>query len=831
MIHGSSVFISAADARQSPVGDKTVHTEIRKIEDCILDAVNFGFFETTVSNYTPMTYSTPTVSDVWTVNTTNDQLYIPNHGFKNGDTVVVRSTNVLPAPLNSTSYYYIVYIDIDHVKLANSYVNAMAGRPVSIDITSSLTDILLTNQGNGYLYPPSVTLSGGNSSVTATAMSYLASWGSVVGISTLTSGTGYVDQPTIQIVAEGAGATAGVITYTTVGLSINNAGTDYHAGDLLSISGGSGIPTTALIVSVDSSGAILAANIANPGAYTTLPTLTGAATTVMPGGGTGATINLTMGIYSIAVSSGGSNYSAPPLIIVNDPSGVGVAASAILVGGNVNSINITNPGYGYVGVTSITLTSGSGATAVASLQPVGINSVVLTNNGGYTYSIAPSVTINSVGAGAVAGNVYMSVSSCNIVSPGAGYNQNDILLVSGGTASINATIRVVSVDQYGSILTYVLNSCGSYSILPNPVSNPVTGGTGIQASFNLSFGVGSVLIQSAGSNYVIPPIVNVDAPTGYGETAIIRSALTSGNVTALTIIKNGFGYTNVPNVTITNGSGATAQAVLSPTTLSNITITNQGSGYTYANIIITGGGASSNATANVTVVGGNVSNITITSVGAGYTSPPTIIITGNGIGATAIGQLSYTPVTSISVLSSGSGYNTPPTVTVGGSATAVSTLQSTGVDRIVVTNQGSNYTSDPIVYVIPGTYQISSPTAPTLVSQRGFSLASIAVSTPGVNYTSVPNVTIGEPQISGSIQATANAYIGAGSGTFALQLYPTSMDYFKVWKRYTVSNDQLIRPYNERMESVISYFTNLGYKIVRQINPINTSTMMWHIKW
>ena len=69
------------------------------------------------------------------------------------------------------------------------------------------------------------------------------------------------------------------------------------------------------------------------------------------------------------------------------------------------------------------------------------------------------------------------------------------------------------------------------------------------------------------------------------------------------------------------------------------------------------------------------------------------------------------------------------------------------------------------------------------------------------------------------------------TGTFVLVPYPTSRDYYAAWKGTSLSNNQLSRPYTERMDTVITYFTNLGYTINRLTNPVTRNTITWSLQW
>jgi hypothetical protein len=185
----------------------------------------------------------------------------------------------------------------------------------------------------------------------------------------------------------------------------------------------------------------------------------------------------------------------------------------------------------------------------------------------------------------------------------------------------------------------------------------------------------------------------------------------------------------------------------------------------------------------------------------------------------------------IALTSSGSGYNSVPSVSISGNATASAVMTGTGIDRIVVTNSGSNYVADPLVYLIPGSNQVTAPVPPVMTAQRGFSISNISIVSSGVDYTSTPNVVITAPSMPFGVQATATATIGAGSGMFGVKPYPASRDYFKAWKSQPLSNEQFSRPYIERMDTVINYFTNLGYTINRITNASTNVTITWKIQW
>ena len=425
----------------------------------------------------------------------------------------------------------------------------------------------------------------------------------------------------------------------------------------------------------------------------------------------------------------------------------------------------------------------------------------------------------------------MTVVNLQLVSKGSNYQSGDSLLVSGGVVTRNAWIKVQTVDSFGGILTYTLEDGGEFTSLPGTVNNPVVGGSGTLAAFNLLMGVSSISVQTAGSGYIAPPVVTISNPSGIGQTALARAVLNSGSVDSFVIEKSGYGYTSIPTVSLSNGSSATAEAFLMPTTIDYIDIISPGSAYTYATVTATGGGATIDATLSANIVGGEIQSITVVTPGVGYTGTPEISIIGDGNGAQAGAVLVATPLANISVTNSGNGYNVPPLVQIDGAATAVSLLNGTGVDVIVVDNIGDNYVADPIIYLIPGINQPTQPISPVLVPLRAYSVSSISLTNTGQGYSSVPQVTLSAPFFAVGTPATAVATLGTGTGTFTLNPYYNSRDYFAAWKGLSLTNSQLARPYNERMDTIVAYFTNLGYTINRLTNPATNNTLMWSVQW
>ncbi len=160
--------------------------------------------------------------------------------------------------------------------------------------------------------------------------------------------------------SQGSGATAhAVLAAISAGIGVGSLG--YNIGDILTVSGGVGTPATFEVTDVDVDGAILDVEIVNPGAYTELPAYP-ATTTVVPAGGTGATLDITYTVSSVVVDNGGVDYSSP---VVSFGSGA-ATATAIATAGAVTSVTVTLGGSYTIAVPEVTITeTGSGVTEFA----------------------------------------------------------------------------------------------------------------------------------------------------------------------------------------------------------------------------------------------------------------------------------------------------------------------------------------------------------------------------------------------------------------------------------------------------------------------------------
>lgn len=137
-------------------------------------------------------------------------------------------------------------------------------------------------------------------------------------------------------------------------------------------------------------------------------------------------------------------------------------------------------------------------------------------------------------------------------------------------------------------------------------------------------------ITLAGVDYVTPPRVDINDPTGSG--ALGRCFL---KVVSAAQISGGTGYTGATAVSFVGG--------LKPATVPHFQ-TPQGGGVA--------------ATGHATIVAGVITAIVVDTPGSGYTSPPQIVITDSGGGSGAVFRAQM-GIDGLEVVRPGSGYTAP----------------------------------------------------------------------------------------------------------------------------------------------------------------------------
>lgn len=152
---------------------------------------------------------------------------------------------------------------------------------------------------------------------------------------------------------------------------------------------------------------------------------------------------------------------------------------------------------------------------------------------GGTFTSIPTFTIAAPpGSGSTATGTVATMGMRiirNINTAGSGYAVDDILTVSGGTGTA-ATIRVTEVTVTGGITSAVVETAGSYSVLPaSPFA--VTSGA---AEFQAGYKILTCTVGGGGSNYpqFPPPLITVDTAAMIRRSKLIPT-MTASNAALL----------------------------------------------------------------------------------------------------------------------------------------------------------------------------------------------------------------------------------------------------------------------------------------------------------
>jgi hypothetical protein len=167
---------------------------------------------------------------------------------------------------------------------------------------------------------------------------------------------------------------------------------------------------------------------------------------------------------------------------------------------------------------ALTLTAAATGFAVAG----GTSSKTLTVSGDATIDQAVAVASSPTFLGATIDaqpSLEQIVSSFAVTAGGSGYAVNDILTLVGGTSSVVASAKVLTVDGSGVVLTVQVNAVGSYSVQPaSPVATTVNpaGGSNCTLTPTWSRYAGTIVVDS--TNHRVG--FGTSSPTGLIEVTI-----------------------------------------------------------------------------------------------------------------------------------------------------------------------------------------------------------------------------------------------------------------------------------------------------------------------
>ena len=389
------------------------------------------------------------------------------------------------------------------------------------------------------------------------------------------------------------------------GVDLTSVGYNYSSTPSYTVFGGSG---SGLVLNiVEQAGAIVAANIVNPGTGYEVGDVPQVA---FSGGGSDASPILLANLNSGGV--GGVNVTAPGLgytsAAVNFTGGGGSgAAGTVLLATGVVSVPVTGGGSGYT-YAAISFSGGGGGTGAAGVPIIqgGVITSVTVTTAGSGYTSAPTATLTGTGTGATLGTVVIAggqIAGVQITNPGAGYTSAPTLNFTGTGSGANGTALLA---PSGVASVSVVNGGSGFTSVPT-VSFVGGGGAGAVGTVQLApTSIASVQLTASGSGYNFVPLVTFLGGGGAGATAVCQ--MNGDCIGAIVITNGGGGYTGPIELGLATagvgqtGSGAGGSILYSPTSIAAVQIAATGQLYTSAPSVQVAAGANRAAYATVNLM-------------------------------------------------------------------------------------------------------------------------------------------------------------------------------------------------------------------------------------
>jgi hypothetical protein len=486
-------------------------------------------------------------------------------------------------------------------------------------------------------------------------------FGTVVGSTLLSGGSGFKTKPTVTVDGQGVGSGA-VVTISMVRTAlptptVTSPGSGYSslAPPTVTLTGGNPYIPAALTAVV--AGPITSTVITNPGSYASAPTVTAA-------NGTGAvlTANMMTPINTIAIAAGGTGYVSGTFGITSHNI---INGTVTVTGGVVTAVNFAyaNPSSPSLSGTPLNWvgksTSGSGAAftytylAQAPLGYLTTSTSIGANN--CEDAFGTTVTLNRTVDSALGGSntissilFYKSGGSLalQVQFPAATYTTvtNQDVIFTGGPFGAGVTVRFNggggSTPPTASIFAGAANF--TYPIITT------------------TSGIYTLQVRKTGVGFTMDGYSNTGSSTTWAQTSIYNAYYE--------IIEGGQNLTSVPGTWywIASGQpagGVTTGMVIRYASVDTVTAVG-GTGYkSNSALTFTGGSPAVAATGSVSAINGGVTGFIMDYAGLGYDSAPTISFsTGT---ATAVAALN-TSIESVAVSAPGSLYAKQPLAVLSG---------------------------------------------------------------------------------------------------------------------------------------------------------------------
>ncbi len=469
-------------------------------------------------------------------------------------------------------------------------------------------------------------------------------------------------------------------------------------------------------------------------------------------------------LSDIAVTAVGSGYTAP--VVTIDPPQSIATATAVISGGGVSALTLTNPGALYNATTSPAIVT------IAPPTPPGTTAA--------GYSATATSNLNTSGG----------VLSLTVGNAGSGYTTAPVVTIGGPPPSTTATASATVAAGAVGTLTVPTGAGGSgYTTAPLVTIGapqqalPATGA----ASVNSATGALSAIGVNAGNfgYWGVPsaPTVTVAAPPAAVSAAGAATvSVSNGALTAIGINANNFGYWSAPKVKVAPPPfTALAAATVSSVSLLGVPAANAvvgmpGFGYWSApSLTVDAPPVIVPATGTATMNGATGGVATI-AVGAnfGYWSTPAVAITPPAAPVAAAGTASYVAashsVGTVTVNANNFGYWSAnnPGVTLASpqaavAAVAAPTVSATnGAISAVAINANFGYWAAPGVSIAAPPSAVSAAGSASSVSATGVPATNTTISNVGYGYWTAPNVAVAAPPARVRAAGAASSVSAAG---------------------------------------------------------------------
>lgn len=526
----------------------------------------------------------------------------------------------------------------------------------------------------------------------------------------------------------GSGATFSLIG-SVCSAEIAAGGSGYSVNDELTVVGGTGAAAVFKVTAV-SSGVITAVSLINAGAYTSSPP---SPASVTGGTGIGANFEITEGVLSAGVISGGTGYQVENLLIVLG--GSGIAATLVVtavVGTAVAAVEVVTSGnYTLFPAAPVSVRDGSGigtagnalgeqwldtsnpnspglkvydGTRWRGITPISNTIWVDVDGDDGNDGTSPQTAKKTIKAALALATVGTQIR----VSPGNYPEQNPLVFPHTDISIVGSDLRDTTITLLNSNadLFHVLNGCyvqnfsflGSVNLVPNPaIPGEDMQGYGIMSFKPTGSGVitQSPYVQNC-TNFVTNSIgLNVDGSKAQGLRSMVLDSFTQYNPNGLGVKVYNKGYCQVVSMfTICCDKSVLAE------TGGTVSVTNSNSDFGNYGMYADGTGPLEQSGSLVsTEVNNSVFNLEDLTTA----QPPYVgqVIT--------VGELYYN-VREFVVTNQGNGYTSAPSVSVtigtGPNAIAaqgIATIKDGKVISIEVASSGQNYRGiDVIVVTLSG---------------------------------------------------------------------------------------------------------------------------------